>query len=54
MVEGGKGIPVIDKEPECVCDDQGAEAHSDELGVDEFVKLGHTLRIWTSSGGVLD
>ena len=27
VVEGGNGIPIIDKKPGCICDDQGPYAN---------------------------
>jgi hypothetical protein len=52
VVEGGSGTPVIDEKPDCVCDDQGPYANSQEVRVNEFMELGHTPRsIWASAEG---
>jgi hypothetical protein len=51
VVEGGSCIPVIDEKPDCVCDDQGPYANSKEVGVNDFMELGHTLcSIWADRG----
>ena len=44
VVEGGSGVLVIDEKLDCVCDDQGPYANSQEVGVNEFMELRHTGR----------
>jgi hypothetical protein len=44
VLEGGSDTPVVDEKPDCVCDDQGPYANFQEVGVKEFVELGHTPR----------
>jgi len=51
IIEGSNSIPVIYEKPNCVCDDQGAYSNSEELGVNEFIELGHTpCGIWPVGG----
>ena len=48
VVEGGNGIPIIDEKPGYICDNQGAYANFQQLGVHEIMELGHIPRsTWT-------
>ena len=54
VIEGGNSIPVIDKKPDCVCDDQGPYTNPQEMVINKFMELGHTPHsIWTGRDGIL-
>ena len=54
VIEGGNSILIIDEKPDCVCDDQGPHANPQEMVVNKFMELGHTLHsTWAGGGGIL-